>query len=145
FREVGVSLAPSKSKDKIRERLWRLFGQLASDNAPTRTTARRKLDELLIKQGLDWNAFTSILLAHWVASNPAPAPAAGPSVADDDPLTFNVLELMLSLFEEHCVLTPAERLVVTLWTLTSHVITHYDHAPQLTLISPTSGFGKTTL
>ena len=32
FLAVNVTAAPSRPKDKIYERLWRLFGQLAADN-----------------------------------------------------------------------------------------------------------------
>ena len=55
FRAVNVTAAPSRPKDKIYERLWRLFGQLGSDNQTIRTTAREKLDAFLVKQKLSWN------------------------------------------------------------------------------------------
>ena len=66
FLAVKVTAAPSRPKDKIYERLWRLFGQLSSDNQTIRTTAREKLDAFLVKQKLSWNGpngFTAILLS----------------------------------------------------------------------------------
>ena len=68
FLAVNVTVAPSRPKDKIYERLWRLFGQLGSDNETIRTTARKKLDEFLVKQKLTWsgpNGLTTILLSYW--------------------------------------------------------------------------------
>jgi hypothetical protein len=41
FLAAGVAAAPSKPKDKTYERLWRLLGQLASDNPNIRTTAAK--------------------------------------------------------------------------------------------------------
>jgi hypothetical protein len=67
FLSVGVAAAPSRPKDKIYERLWRLFGQLAADNDSIRTTAREKLNAFLSKHKLGWNGpngFTAILLSY---------------------------------------------------------------------------------
>jgi len=52
FLAVNVTAAPSRPTDRIYERLWRLFGQLGSDNQTIRTTAREKLDAFLVKQKL---------------------------------------------------------------------------------------------
>src|SRR6476620_5447690 len=67
-RAKGIASRDSRPKDKIYERLWRLFGQLGSDNQTIRTTAREKLDAFLVKQKLSWNGpngFTAILLSYW--------------------------------------------------------------------------------
>ena len=76
FLSVGVAAAPSRPKDKIYERLWRLFGQLAADNDSIRTTAREKLNAFLSKHKLGWNGpncFTAILVSYWADHNTSPA------------------------------------------------------------------------
>ena len=66
----------------------------------------------------------------------------------DQPRTnraFNVLELILVLLDDYIVATPAQRMVIALWALATHVYDQFEYSPRLGLISPTSGFGKTTL
>jgi hypothetical protein len=148
FLANHVTAAPSQPKDKIYERLWRLFGQLASDNQTIRTTAREKLDELLAKQRLSWNGpngFTTILVSYWADHNTTTSAAAPPQGPATDQPIFNVLELILALLEDYIVVTPAQRMVVALWALGTHVYDQFECFPRLGLISPTSGFGKTTL
>ena len=148
FRSVGVPAAPSRPKDKIYERLWRLFGQLAADNDSIRTTAREKLNAFLSKHKLGWNApngFTAILLSYWADRNNIASAAAAQQGSATDAPTFSVLELVLVLLDDYIVATPAQRMVIALWTLGTHVYDQFEFFPQLGLISPTSGFGKTTL
>ena len=76
FLAVNVTAAPSRPKDKIYERLWRLFGQLGSDNQTIRTTAREKLDAFLVKQKLSWNGlngFTATFSPIGPTTTPPPA------------------------------------------------------------------------
>jgi hypothetical protein len=148
FASVGVAAAPSRPKDKIYERLWRLFGQLAADNDPTRTTAREKLNAFLSKHKLGWNGpngFTAILLSYWADHNTTTSAAAPQQGSATDAPTFNVLELILVLFDDYVVATPAQRMVFALWDLTTHVYDQFEHSPRLGLVSPTSGYGKSTL
>ena len=148
FLAINVTAAPSRPKDKIYERLWRLFGQLASDNQTIRTTAREKLDAFLVKQKLSWNGpngFTAILLAYWADHNTTTSAAAPQQGSATDEPAFNVLELILVLFDEYIVATPAQRMVIALWTLGTHVFDQFEYFPRLGVISPTSGFGKTRL
>jgi hypothetical protein len=151
FLAVNVTVAPSRPKDKIYERLWRLFGQLGSDNETIRTTARKKLDEFLVKQKLTWsgpNGLTTILLSYWadhtITTTTTSAATPQQGSATDAP-TFNVLELILMLFDDYAVATPAQRMVIALWNLATYVYDQFDYSPRLGLISPTSGYGKTTL
>ena len=98
FLAVNVTAAPSRPKDKIYERLWRLFGQLGSDNQNIRTTAREKLDAFLVKQKLSWNGpngFTAILLSYWADHNTTTSAAAPQQGSATDEPAFNVLELIL--------------------------------------------------
>jgi uncharacterized protein DUF3631 len=149
FLAVNVTAAPSRPRDRTYERLWRLFGQLAADNQTVRTTAREKLDAFLVKQKLSWNrpnGFTAILLSYWADRNTTTTSAAAPQQgsAADEP-AFNVLELILVLLDDYIVATPAQRMVIALWTLGTHVYDQFEYFPRLGLISPTSGFGKTRL
>lgn len=56
-----------------------------------------------------------------------------------------MLELILVLLDDYIVATPAQRMVIALWMLGTHVYDQFECFPRLGLISPTSGFGKTTL
>jgi hypothetical protein len=150
FLAVNVTAAPSRPKDKIYERLWRLFGQLAADNDSIRTTAREKLDAFLVKQKLSWNGpngFTAILLSYWADhhnNNTTSAAAPQQGSATDQP-AFNVLELILALFDDYAVAIPAQHMVFALWALATYVYDQFECSPRLGLISPTSGYGKTTV
>lgn len=146
FLAVDVTAAQSRPKDKTYERLWKLFGQLSSDKPAIRTTARDKLDALLAKQKLGWTEFTAILIAYSAGYN-ADAPTGAPSpqgLATDEP-EVSALDLILYLLDDYLVATPAQRMVIALWALTTHIYDRFEHSPRLGLISPTSSFGKTTL
>src|SRR5262245_47623178 len=104
FLAAKVTRAPSRPKDKIYERLWRLFGQLGSDNQTICTTAREKLDALLVKQRLGWDDFTAILLSYWTDYNTTNSAPPQQGSAMDEP-GFNVLELILVLLEDYIVAT----------------------------------------
>jgi Protein of unknown function (DUF3631) len=148
FLSVGVAAAPSRPKDKIYERLWRLFGQLAADNDSIRTTAREKLNAFLSKHKLGWNGpngFTAILLSYWADHNNIASTAAPQQGSATDAPTFNVLELILVLFDDYVVATPAQRMVFALWALATYFYDQFEYSPRLGLISPTSGYGKTTV
>ncbi len=148
FLAVNVTAARSRPTDKIYERLWRLFGQLGSDNQNIRTTAREKLDAFLVKQKLGWNGpngFTAIVLSYWANHNTTTSAAAPQQGSATDEPTFNVLELILVLLDDYIVATTAQRMVIALWTLGTHVYDQFECFPRFGLISPTSGFGKTTL
>jgi integrase len=146
FCALKVTAAPAKPKKK--DRLWRLFGQLSSDNPNIWTTARKKLDALLLERQLDWNGFSAILLAYWNHYIAPPADTAATAEADDtaaDDPTFNALELVLWLLEEHVVVAPVQRLVIALWALASHVYDLFEKSPRLGVISPASDMGKSRL
>ncbi len=148
FLAVRVTAAPSRPRDKIYERIWRLFGQLSSDNQNIRTTAREKLDAFLVKQKISWNGpngFTAILLSYWADHNTTTSAAAPQQGSATDEPAFNVLELILVLLDDYIVATTAQRMVIALWTLGTHVYDQFECFPRLGVISPTSGFGKTTL
>lgn len=149
FLAVNVAAAPSRPNDKVYERCWRLFGQLFAAEAPVRTTARKMLGEYLTKHKLSWNGpngFTAVLLSYWADHNTAPTNAAAPQQGSaTDEQAFNVLELILALFDDYVVATPAQHTVIALWTLATHVYNQFEYSPRLGSVSPTSGYGKTTL
>ena len=49
------------------------------------------------------------------------------------------------LLDDYIVATPAQRMVIAPWTLGTHVFDQFECFPRFGLISPTRGFGKTTL
>ena len=125
-----------------------MFGQLASDNQTILTTAREKLDAFLAKQKLSWNGpngFTAILLSYWGDHNTTTSAAAPQQGSARDGPAFNVLEFIPVLLDDYIVATPAQRMVIALWTLGTHVFDQFEYFPRLGVISPTSGFGKTRL
>jgi hypothetical protein len=67
----------------------------------------------------------------------ATGPTAGPDV--------NVLELALTLTEEHVGMSASEHLATALWILHTSIFNHFDHTPRLALLSPVRGCGKTTV
>ena len=49
------------------------------------------------------------------------------------------------LFDDYVVATPAQRMVFALWALATYFYDQFEYSPRLGLISPTSGYGKTTV
>jgi len=146
FLAVGVAAAPSRPKDKIYERLWRMFGQFASDNSNVRTTTRKKLDAFLAKHDLSWagpNGFTAILLSYWADHN-TPSSATTGTATDFVP-DVNALDLIQYLIDEHTVITPVQRIVFALWSLGTHVYDLFEKFPLLGAIGAASSMGKSTL
>src|SRR5271166_98665 len=129
LQAAGVIAAPSKPKDKLYERMWRLFGQLNSDNESIRTAARKKLDTLLGHQNLIWigpNSLTAILVAYWVDNNELNTIAAPSQSATNEELEFNILDFLLVLYEDYVVLTPVQRIINALWDLHTYVYAEFE-------------------
>jgi hypothetical protein len=61
------------------------------------------------------------------------------------PDDFTVLDLVRALFDDYSVVSEAERLVLALWALHTHIYDSFDCTPRLALISPDSGYGKTRI
>ena len=122
---------------------------LCSRGPCSHNSSGKKLGECLTKHNLSWNGpngFTAVLLSYWADHNTAPTNAAAPQQGSaTDELAFNVLELILALFDDYVVATPAQHTVIALWTLATHVYDQFEYSPRLGLVSPTSGYGKTTL
>ena len=147
FHAAGVIAAPSRPNDKVYKRIWKFFCHLNYDNEPTRLEARKKLDALLKKHGLEWNSpngFTAIVVAYWADSNNASTGAATSQTTDDE-LKFNVLDFLVALFEDYMVMSPGYCFINALWALHVHRYREFEVTPRLVSVSPGSGFGKTTL
>jgi hypothetical protein len=149
FHAAGVITAPSRPKgDKHYERIWRLFCHLNVDNEPTRLEARKKLDALLQKHNLGWNGpngFTAILVVYWADNNNISAGTAASQTTPDDEIPFSALDFLLVLFEDYMAMSPNYRMVAALWALHVHRYKELEVTPRLLLVSPGSGYGKTTL
>jgi hypothetical protein len=108
FHATGVTAAPSRPKgDRLYERIWRFFCHLNVDDKPIREGARKKLDELLKKQNLDWNGangFTAILVVYWADNNNISAGTAAAQTTTDDELKFSALDFFLALLEDYHVM-----------------------------------------
>ena len=105
--------------------------------------AHKKLIEWVAKQQFTWSTdLPAILAADWIFRNPisASGPASQPSGPEVD-----VFQLTRMVIEDRVVLSPAALVVATLIVLNTHVYTQFAKVPQLGIIAPTSGCGKTTL
>jgi hypothetical protein len=148
FHAAGVIAAPSRPKDKLYERIWRLFCHLNVDDKPIREEARKKLDEFLNNHKLEWNGangFTAILVVYWADNNNISAGNAASQTTTDDEQTFTVLDFLLVLFEDYMAMSPNYRMIAALWALHVHHYREFEVTPRLLLVSPGSGYGKTTL
>ena len=93
----------------------------------------KKLDAFLVKQKLSWNGpngFTAILLSYWADHNTTTSAAAPQQGSATDEPAFNVLELILVLLDDYIVATPAQRMVIALWTLGTHVYDQFECFPR---------------
>lgn len=127
---------------KICERIRALHALLGSPVANEAETALRMLTKLLTDHGLSWNDLPPILAADATVAE-AQAAAAAPAATNRPPV--NVLDLVLTLVEEHVALTAEETMAVALWILHSWVFDRFAITPRLAALSPVRGCGKTTL
>jgi hypothetical protein len=103
--------------------------------------AHRKLIEWLAKQQFTWSSdLPAILAADWIFRNPP----FGNSTATSAP-EVDVFGLTKAVLEDRIVLLPASLVAATLIALNCHTYEQFAHAPQLGIIAPKSGCGKTTL
>ena len=108
-----------------------------------RRKARDGLIKRLAEESLDWtNDLRGILGAEWRDNNPANArPASSPASV----LDVNLLDLVTATIEDRVVLSSAQSTVIALWDLNTYVYDNFIFAPQLGIVVPTSGHGKSTL
>jgi len=130
---------------KVCQRIFNLHALLGSSSESEAGNARAQLVKLLGKHGLTWNDLPEILpVANGEANNKASTHTAATQAATEAP-TINVLDLMLTLIEEHVAITAEERLAVALWILHTYVSYRFAVTPRLALLSPVRECGKTSL
>jgi hypothetical protein len=140
-----MSMPPPKVCRKIRK----LHALVGSPIDKEREAARVKLMELLAEHGCTWNDLPSILVAGDSTTGTAePASAQASSSATVGGMTVesvNVLDLVMTLIDEHVAVIPAERVAVALWVLHTHLFDRFSVTPRLAIVSPVRGCGKTVL
>ena len=132
-------------KDRVRDRLAKLFAMLGSDNVNERENTRSLIDEILRKNRKNWNDLTELLRTE--------APATDWKIDDNDTppsgkaadTNVNALDLTRYVLEDYLELKPHEYVVISLWVLHTYVYRQFMVTPRLALISPVRGCGKTTL
>jgi len=112
------------------------------------STERRKARDGLIKrlaqESLDWaKDLPSILGAEWTNKNPATGSSTAPSPSPA--CDVNLFDLVKTVIEDRVVLSSAQGTVIALWGLNSYVYENFMFAPQLGILVPASGHGKSTL
>ncbi len=138
-----VDLAKSSKWTKRCLKICQFHASMGSTNKD-RSVAYKKLIDEIDKQKFTWATdLPAILAAHWIHHNPTVAgTASAPTGMPDD---FAVVDFIQALFEDYSVVPEAERLVLALWALHTHVYDSFEYTPRLALISPDSGYGKTRI
>jgi len=140
FKAINATAGKTPRKFAAFRKLNQSWGQFGNDNANIAAPARKAFDARLIKYKLDWTAWTTIL----IAGVPPPAAAAPPP--PQEPPQFNVLDVLLRLLEMYWATTAANRMVVALYAIFTHLVFKYfSITPRLALLSPLEVSGKTLL
>ena len=113
---------------------------LGSDNVNERENARRKIDDILVRNKWTWNDLPELL-------------RAGPSEPEDNHPNddyapnphLNPLDLVHYILQQYVALTPHEYVAVALWVVHTHVYDRFMITPRLAVTSPVRGCGKTIL
>jgi hypothetical protein len=117
-----------------------------SEHAPERVKAMEDLITLLKKHDKTGNDLPELLLRAQAAENAPrndnePPPEPPPGV---DP-KLDALTLTNDIISRYIDVSDRERLASALWVLHTRVYAHFSHSPQLALLPPTSGCGKSTV
>ena len=144
FYRLGVSTTKPLPQENTRKRIFRLHAQIAATKHEW-SIARKKLLRLLDNNNLSW-AFDlpAILAAVWFENNPqnASTSAAAASATASATPPVDVYELNKAVIEDRVVMSMAENIVSVLWVLNTYKYRTFDYVPQIGLISPASGCGK---
>ena len=120
----------SQLNDEDIERIQKLYRMFKSpNNEHEADNARRKLETLLRRLGLEWCDLDEVMKIDLE------------NRIEDE----NVLLLVEGLISKYVWMSQEERLAVALWILHTHVFTQYNITPRLAAVSPVFGCGKTTL
>jgi len=114
-------------------RIRQFYRLLTSSNKNEAAIARRKLEKLLAKHGLEWADIPSVLdelekhpktrTNRTASSPPSDSPPPDPNAPQ-----VNVLDLVARLIELHFAMEPHERIAVALWDLHTYVFGRFIHA-----------------
>jgi len=108
-----------------------------------RRKARDGLIKRLAEESLDWtNDLPGILGAEWRDNNPANTSTARSPASI---WGVNLFDLVTATIEDRVVLSSAQCTVIALWGLNTYVYDNFIFAPQLGIVVPASGQGKSTL
>ena len=119
-----------------------LIGRASTPNE--RRKARNGLIKRLAEESLDWvKDLPGILGAEWLVHNSASTSSAATSPPPQ--YDVNLFDLVMRVIEERVVLSPAQCTLTALWDLNSYVCDNFIFAPQLGILVPASGHGKSTL
>jgi hypothetical protein len=91
------------------------------------------------------NGFTAILVVYCADNNNISAGTAASQTTTGDELAFSSLDFLLVLFEDYMAMSSNYRMLAALWALHVHRYKEFEVTPRLLLVSPGSGYGKTTL
>jgi len=113
---------------------------LGSDNVNERENARRKIDDILVRNKWTWNDLPELF-----RSRPS-APEDNHPNDDYAPNPhLNPLDLVHYILQQYVALTPHEYVAVALWVVHTHVYDRFMITPRLAVTSPVRGCGKTIL
>jgi hypothetical protein len=140
FALCGMSSPQPKGLRRSVRGMHELVGRASTPGE--RRKARDGIIRRLGEEGLSWtDHLPGILASEWRDSNPAnpgPAPA---SAANED---VNVFDVMTAVIESRVALSEPQCTVAGLWNLNTYVFHNFSHAPELGIVSPASGCGKST-
>ena len=135
----------SSQPERLRRWVRGVHELIGRASTPTeRRKARDGLIKRLAQESLDWaKDLPGILGAEWLNKNPATksSAATSPPPACD----VNLFDLVKAVIEDRVVLSSAQGTVIALWGLNSYVYENFMFAPQLGILVPASGHGKSTL
>jgi hypothetical protein len=115
-----------------------------ASTVPQRLSARNFLIKKLAERSLDRTCLPGVLATTWREANPRdPDATSAPASAPAE--TPNLFNLIVAVISDRVALTPAQCMVAALRQISTHVYDLFSHAPQVGIVAPASGCGKTTL
>ena len=126
------------------QKVCQLHAAMASTDKDGSVAHKMLLVEIA-KQKFSWsNDLPAILAAHWNHNKPASASTAS-APSTDSPAFDDMFRLTRAVIEDRVVLKPSASIFATLMAFNNHVWTQFAKIPQLGIVAPTPGFGKSTL
>lgn len=108
-----------------------------------RRKARNGLIKRLAEESLEWTIdLPGLLAAEWFDNNNL---ASRLNAVSSSACGVNLFDLVSVTIDDHIVLSSAQCIVIALWALNSYVYDNFIFAPQIGILVPASGHGKSTL